>query len=125
VRVSAPGLVLDGKYLAGLWQGRTFLFPVDGGEPRPLAGVSDRERIAGWSGDGRTMFIYKRSTLPAKVERVDLNSGKRELAREITPSDRAGLIGGINILRITSDGRTYAYSYIQQLSELQLVEGLK
>jgi serine/threonine protein kinase len=91
----------------------------------PLAGVSDRERIAGWSDDGQTLYVYKRNEVPAKVERVDLNSGKRELALEITPSDRAGLNGGINTLRITSDGRTYAYSYIQQLSELQLLEGLK
>jgi len=125
VRFSAPGLVLNGKYLVGLWQGRTVLYPVDGGEPRPLAGISDRERIGGWSDDGQTLFIYKRNDVPAKVERVDLNSGKRELAREITPSDRAGLTGGINTLRITGDGKTYAYSYIQQLSELQLVEGLK
>jgi len=125
VRFSAPGLVLNGKYLAGLWKGRTVLYPVDGGQPRPLAGVSDRERIAGWSDDGQKLFIYRRNDVPLKLERVDLNSGRRELAREITPSDRAGLIGGINTLRITSDGRTYAYSYIQQLSELQLVEGLK
>jgi hypothetical protein len=98
---------------------------VAGGEPRPLPGVSDQERIGGWSDDGRTLFIYKRNDLPVKVERVDLNSGKRELAREITPSDRAGLSGGINALRMTADGKTYAYSYLQQLSELQLVEGLK
>ena len=68
---------------------------------------------------------YKRSDIPAKVERVGLDSGKRELAKEITPYDRAGLLGGINNLRITSDGKAYAYSYVQQLSELQLVEGLK
>jgi hypothetical protein len=125
VRSSNPGLVLNGKYVAGISGGRTVLYPVDGGEPRPLAGVSDRERIAGWSDDGQALFIYTRNNVPAKVERVDLGSGKRELVKEITPSDRAGLAGGVNSLRITSDGRGYAYSYIQQLSELQLVEGLR
>ena len=51
-------------------------------------------------------------------------TGKRDLLLEATPADRAGATGGGGIL-VTPDGKTYAYSASQQLSELQLVEGLK
>jgi Tol biopolymer transport system component len=125
VRPSAPGLVLNGKYLAGLSQGATVLYPVDGGAPVPLPQVSDRERIAGWSADGRSLFIYSRNSLPAKLDRVDWNTGKRQPMQEILPSDRAGLLGGLTTLRISEDGKSYAYSVGQQLSELQLLDGFK
>lgn len=125
VRASAPGLVLNGKYLAGLSHGATVLYPVDGGAPIPLPQVSDRERIAGWGADGRSLFIYSRNSLPAKVDRVDWSTGKRQPMQEIMPSDRAGLLGGLTTLRISEDGKAYAYSVGQQLSELQLLDGFK
>jgi len=43
---------------------------------------------------------------------------------EATPPDRAGATGIGGIL-VTPDGKSYAYSIDQQLSELQLVQGLK
>jgi hypothetical protein len=51
-------------------------------------------------------------------------TGKRDLLLEVTPTDHAGATGGGGIL-VTPDGKTYAYSASQQLSELQVVEGLK
>ena len=56
--------------------------------------------------------------------RLDRMTGKRDLLLEVTPTDHAGATGGGGIL-VTPDGKTYAYSASQQLSELQVVEGLK
>ncbi len=125
VRFSSPGAVLNGKYLAGRAGGRTLLYPVRGGEPKFLGDVSDQERIAGWSDDQQAVFVYSRNEYPTKVSRVDLKTGKQELIREITTSDRAGMNFGINVVQVTGDTKTYAYSFLQELSQLQLVEGLK
>jgi len=124
-RGSPPGAVLNGKYLVGRSGGRSILYPIDGGSPVPLQGVSDQERIAGWSDDGQGVFVYSRNEFPARIRRVDLKTGKQQLIREIVPTDRAGINFGVDFVQITGDGKTYAYSLLQQLDELQLVEGLK
>jgi hypothetical protein len=48
----------DGKSLVGATEDRMLLYPVDGGEPRPLPGVGPEARIAGWSADGQSVFVY-------------------------------------------------------------------
>ena len=44
--------------------------------------------------------------------------------KEIMPQDRAG-VDNLSRVCVTPDGRSYAYSYPQQLYELFLVEGLR
>jgi hypothetical protein len=70
------------------------------------------------------IFLYTRSEFPYKVYRLDRMTGKRDLLLEVTPSDRAGETGGGGVL-VAPDAKTYAYSASQQLSELQLVDGIK
>jgi len=124
-RASSPGLVLNGKYLAGRSGGRTVLYPLEGGDAEYLKGATDDDRIAGWSADGQAVFVYSRNELPARVYRVARRTGKRELLEEIVPADRAGMNFGVNTLQMTSDGKSYAYSFLQELSELQMAEGLR
>ncbi len=124
VQESPPGLVLNGRYLAGRTQGRTVLFPVAGGAPESLPGVSAEERFAGASEDGSSLFLYSRNSLPATVWRVDRKTGKRETIRTVEPADRAGNVG-INTIAMTSDTKAYGYSFMQVLSELQLAEGFR
>ena len=116
--------MLNGKYLAGTPGDKLYLYPVDGGQPEIPPGVAPGERLAGWSEDGRSIFVYTRNEFPYKLYRVDRTTGKRDVLLEVTPSDRAGVTGGGGAL-VTPDGKTYAYSVSQQLSELQLVEGLR
>jgi eukaryotic-like serine/threonine-protein kinase len=113
----------DGNYLLDSTD-RSRLYPVAGGEPQDVAGIRPGERLAGWSRDGQEVFVFTRGDVPAKVYRVNLKTGRRELVREIAPADRAGT-DGVESLQVTPDGRMYAYSCIQALSELHLVEGLK
>jgi eukaryotic-like serine/threonine-protein kinase len=120
----APGLVLNGKYLAGTPGDQLYLYPVEGGKPEIPPGVTAGERLAGWSQDGRSIFVYNRNVFPYKLYRVDRATGRREVLLEATPSDRAGVTGGGGVL-VAPDGKTYAYSVSQQLSELQLVDGVR
>ena len=103
---------------------KTLLVPLDGGDVRLVPGIDANERPAQWTPDGRQLYVYRLGEIPARVFKVDVVTGARELWREITPPDSAG-VAGIESFRITPDGSAYAYGYTQLLSELYLAEGLK
>jgi len=60
---------------------------------------------------------------PAKVYRLNVLTGQRQLFREMAPPDVAGL-HDISHIHFSSHGRAYVYSYTRLLSELYLVKGL-
>jgi Tol biopolymer transport system component len=103
---------------------RIYLYPMEGGEPTALPGLTVEDVPLRFASDGRTLFLQRRGELPSSVYRYDVASGRKELWQHLMPSDAAGL-SAINRVVVTSDGRTYAYSYLRTLSFLQLVEGLK
>lgn len=61
--------------------------------------------------------------MPAKVYRLEMATGRRELWKQLMPSDPAG-VGLIDPILMTSDGKTFVYGYHRALSDLYLVEGL-
>jgi hypothetical protein len=105
-------------------QRQMLLYPLAGGDPAVCPGIEPGEIPQAWSADETSLYVMRRGALPGRVYRVDRRTGRRELWKEIMPSDPAG-VPGITSLSITPDGRSYAYSYLQLLSELHLVEGLK
>jgi hypothetical protein len=67
----------------------------------------------------------QRQYLPvAKIDRIDLATGKRKLAREIALDDPAGFNSLVSSLQIAPNG-SYCYSYLQGLTELYVVEGIQ
>jgi hypothetical protein len=58
------------------------------------------------------------------VYKLDLATHQRVLWKELGPAGRPGLVG-IGPIKITPDGKAYAYSYHEDLSDLYLAEGLK
>jgi hypothetical protein len=102
---------------------KMYLYPLAGGEPQLVPGITG-ERHAGWSGDGLFLYVYRLGELPAKVFRVEIATGKRELWKTLMPADAAG-ISSITRVCPTSDGKSYAYTYFRTLSDLYLVEGMK
>src|SRR6266542_539240 len=115
----------DGKLVAvrGPDQ-RLYLYPVAGGEPSVIPGLMPEDTPAAWSADGRFLYVYRRRELPAKVYRLDVATGRKELLRELMPFDAAG-VRAISPPLVTPDGKSYAYAYIRTLSDLYLVEGAK
>ncbi len=115
----------DGKFVAARGPDRRiYLYPLDGGEPQPLAGLAKDDVPVRFDREGRSLYIYRLGEVPLKVYRYEISSGRKELWKEISPSDTAGL-NSINRFVPTPDGQAYAYSYFRTLSYLQLVEGLK
>ncbi|MFY9550351.1 MAG: protein kinase, partial [Thermoanaerobaculia bacterium] len=120
----------DGKLVAAVGPDRKItLYPTDGGEPRPVPGAVEGDVPLQWSADGRSLYIEQRLELssPARVFRLDLKTGERVLWKELFPEDSAGVIGvePAYPVRVTRDGRAYAYTYYRLLSDLYLVEGLR
>src|SRR5580658_9248591 len=115
----------DGKLIAGNGPGGGggSLYPIDGGQPRPILGLEAGERFV-WTSDPRFLYEYQWKQSPAKVYRLNILTGQRQLFTEITPPDVAGL-HNIAFIHFSADGRAYVYSYTRLLSELYLVNGLK
>jgi len=118
-------IVPDGSGFAAINANKqTLVYSLTGGEPRICLGIQPDERPYSFNEDGSLLYVMSRGALPAHVVRVDWRTGRREPWREILPADAAG-VNDISGVRLTPDGKSYAYSYVQELSELHLVEGLK
>ncbi len=81
------------------------------------------EELIGWTPDGAALLVYRRGDVPARVHRIELETGRRELWKEIAAPESG--VWRIHPIRVSADCRSYAYSYSQLLSDLYLVEGLK
>ena len=86
--------------------------------------MTDRHRPVRFSSDGKTLYVQEEQTIPMRVDRYDIGSGRLELWKELSVADAAGL-SSISRVVLTPDGKTYAYSYLRILSYLQLVDGMR
>jgi Tol biopolymer transport system component len=100
------------------------LWPVAGGEPRPVLSSHPGDRPVAWTADGRSLWVFRRGEVPAEVSRLEIDTGRRHVWRRLTPPDPAGVYS-INDFRVTRGGEAYFYSYKRVLSHLYAVEGLK
>jgi len=116
----------DGAYIVAPASstGSYAIYPVHGGEPRILKGLSTSDAVVNWSADGKYLYTYARGEVPARVFRLEINTGKRELFKITSPQDHAG-VEDVTNLQVTRDGRSYAYTCPTILSDLYVVEGLR
>lgn len=115
----------DGKEVAAVGPDQKgYLYPVGGGDPRLIPSLGAGELPVAWSSDGHSIFVYRSAELPAKVDLIELSSGRRTHWKELRPSDPAG-VEFIGPILMTADARTYVYGYRRLLSDLYVVEGLK
>ncbi len=99
------------------------VYPLSGGEPRPIPGLEEQDRVIRWGLDGKSLYVYRPRERPLKLYKLNLATGQKEVEKEIVPADLAGIRGGINVL-LTPDGRGYIYAFTRSLSDLYLVTGL-
>ncbi|MFI5113629.1 MAG: protein kinase [Terriglobales bacterium] len=113
----------DGKLvLARGPEGKYFVYPIAGGEPRPVPGLTEADVVAQWSSDEQSVLVYRGAQIPCRLERVDLATGQRKLFTELAPADRAGLLSTREVVA-TDDLRSYAYTAYYQVSSLFVSEG--
>jgi Tol biopolymer transport system component len=112
----------DFKHILGVdKEGSWAIYPLDGGASKPVPSVGDDDPFA-FSPDGRTIFVMKPGSIPAKVDRIDVATGQRTAFREFGPPDRTGLIRiYFNHSLFKADGSQYVYGYVKRPSTLFLV----
>ena len=101
-----------------------YMYPTAGGDPKQIAGLNPGEQPITFSADGKGLYIYQPGELPARVYRLDLQSGQRTLWKELMPYDPAG-VENIGPILMTPDAKTLVFGYHRMLADLYLVEGLK
>lgn len=117
-------LWVDGKSIFVRPDDNTWtLYPIDGGQPKDIKGLFPR-RTRNVTRSGRYVFTALRNEIPLKVYRFDPATGEKQLWKELAPVDRVGVYN-TGQLQVTPDGRWYVYSYVRDLSDLYMVEGLK
>jgi hypothetical protein len=117
----------DGKYaFYSSPDGNSAAAAIDAGSPAvnpPKLALQDLSPIR-FSSDGRYLFARDRGKIPVGVYRFDVATGRRDLVRELSPGDPAGL-QAIGTILLSADGKYYAYGYTRALSDLFAVDGFR
>ena len=119
----------DGRFIVSRGPDKqASLYPIDGGLPEPIRGITPMDDPIQWTADGKFLYVRARQRVPARICRIELATGHRELWKELMPADPAGVIdvgAQVGKVVLTPDAKAYAYSYVRWLCELELVSGLK
>jgi Tol biopolymer transport system component len=114
----------DGKLVAAYGpDGRVALYPTEPGEPRPVPELEREDVVLRWTADGRSLFVFRQSAPPGRIELLDLATGKRTPWKEFRPPDPAGILQ-VGPAVISPDEKSYVYSYKRLLDELYVVTNL-
>jgi Tol biopolymer transport system component len=115
----------DGKYIfARDLIGKGLIYPLAGGGPTTVPGMTLDDIWANWSSDGKSAYVYQNMKVYDSVFQLDLATGQRQQIMQVAPQDTAG-VNGLVPLRITPDGKAYAYTYNRSLSNLFIADGVK
>jgi Tol biopolymer transport system component len=115
----------DGKFILAKGPDSEYgIYPLAGGDPQPAPGLAVADVVIRWSADGRSVLVTHATTIPCRVERVDLATGRRTLFKEIAPADKTGLLS-ISPSYISDDEESYVYGIDRQISSLFVVEKKK
>ena len=99
------------------------LYAMDGGEERAVSGLLKGESTS-WTADPRFVYAYDTREMPMKIYRLNLHNGQRQLLRERSPQDVAG-VSHTSMVQFSADGLAYVYGYTQLLSELYVATGVR
>jgi len=96
------------------------LYPMEGGDPRPVPGLLEGEKPVRWSADGRSLYVRRMGETPVKMYSVDTSTGQRQPWSVVAPAAPPR----VQFL-VAADGKSYVYASPTSSSDLYLVEGLK
>lgn len=112
-------LVHQGPNASGAYE----IYPIAGGAPRMVPDMTSDDLAIRWNRDGRSVIV-SHGSVPARMERVDLETGRRELLETIGPSSPVG-ITAVRWFTLADDPAVYAYEIDQHLSRLFMLTGAR
>ena len=117
----------DGAWVAVHETSRLRCYPVAGGEPRDVPAYEGHDVLLGWGDGGRTLYLRRDPdalAAPARVFRLDVQSGRQTPWKELLPPDRVALMF-VNQVHLAREGQAWVYRYVRNLHDLYIVDGLK
>jgi hypothetical protein len=117
----------DGRVAAHMGGGKGFILSIDGGQRTPLKGLEPEDvMVDSDANDKRHIFVFRPQETPGRIFRIEIETGKRELWKELMPADPVGVTRASATVAISRDRRSYAYGYVRAItSDLYVLEGLK
>jgi dipeptidyl aminopeptidase/acylaminoacyl peptidase len=103
--------------------GEHLMFSCQTGVVEPIRGLATNEHAIRFDESGRSLYVASGTHLQQRVDWLDLESGKRSTWRALKPPDPTGIIF-VGPPVVAEDGSRYAYSFLKQMSDLFVVEGL-
>ncbi len=97
------------------------LYQIKDGTSSLLKNLGKEFYLTRWTDDGENIFIRQMNELPTVIYKYNMASGAKQKWLELIPKDLAG-INQITSMKLTPDGKTYAYAYIQEFSDLYLMK---
>jgi WD40 repeat protein len=112
----------DGTSIAGVVRGKgVWLFPIAPANGAAVAGTLRDDLPVAWESTSKALFVWDRA-IPLRVFRVDLATGERTLALEVTPRDPNGVLYGH--VRFTPDLTYFLFRFRRHTSYLAVVTGV-
>jgi len=108
--------------------GKGLILSIDGGQQTPLKGLEPDDAMVETDSidDERHIFVFRPQEIPGRIFRIEIETGKRELWKELMPADPVGITAASTTVAISRDRRSYAYGYVRVIaSDLYVLEGVK
>jgi hypothetical protein len=118
ILVSRDGLSVVANEPGKPWR----LYPLSGGSPTALPGITDSDRPVGWTDDGRAMIVASEG-IPVRLDRVDIRTGARSRLRDIASPGRDART--MSVRSVTADGDQFAYATGLLSTTLHVVTGVR
>ena len=115
----------DGRYFVGATASHVIsIYPLEGGEPKPIPGLESDFLLERWSADGSALYGYRSANVPTALYKVDPRTGKKTLIQELATEAPTG---AVNIHPVVTDANAsrFVYSYYQVSSVLYVISGVK
>ena len=100
------------------------VYPAEGGAGRMVPGTGPEDNKSRWCRDGRSVLVYRSGEVPARIERLDVETGQRQLVRTLGPADLEGVIK-VFAPSFSEDENSYAYVCVRAISHLFLAEAVR
>jgi serine/threonine protein kinase/WD40 repeat protein len=101
------------------------LYPIEGGDPQTISGVTTDEDIIGGSNDSSVVCVSRRqSAVSLQISKLNIVSGNRQPFVRVSPNNPAGVIG-VGRPIFTRDEKRYVYLQVRSLSVLYVASRVK
>jgi dipeptidyl aminopeptidase/acylaminoacyl peptidase len=105
--------------------GAVGLYPIDGGDPKRLAGLTETDQVIGGSADSDIVYVSSGdSATRRQVVKVNIANGQRQPFVTVSPADSIG-IAHVGRPIFSADGKRFVYLQVRQLSVLYVATGLE